>query len=51
MSLLSGHNIRGVKWTHKPIPDEVIARVEDLATHEDMLLLDTRELMFEWALE
>ena len=49
MSLLSGKKIRGVKWTPKPIPDEAIVRVEQLATHENMPLSDSRELIFEWA--
>ena len=49
MSLLSGKKICGAKRTQKPIPDEVIARVEHLATCKNMPLLDSRELIFEWA--
>ena len=49
MSLLSGKKIRGAKWTQKHIPGEVIACVEYLATCENMPLLDSRELIFEWA--
>ena len=49
MSLLSGKKMRGVKWTQKPIPDKSIVRVEYLAGRENMPLLDSRELIFEWA--
>ena len=37
-----------MKWTQKPIPDEVITCVKDLAESEIMPLLDKRELIFEW---
>ena len=47
-SLLSRNKIRAVKWTHMPIPDEVIAHVGDLTDRENIPLLDNREFIFKW---
>ena len=50
MSLLSGKRIHSNNWTELPISEEVIARVYELATHENQPELVDGMPLFEWEL-
>ena len=49
MSLLSGKRIHSHNWTELPIDDDVIARVEELASKENQPELPNKSPIFEWA--
>ena len=49
MSLLSGKRIHSHNWTELPFDNDVIARVEGLASKENQLELPDKSPIFEWA--
>ena len=49
MSLLSGKRIHSHNWTELPIDNDVIARVEELASKENQPELPNKSPIFEWA--
>ena len=49
MSLDTGQEIHGSKWVEKPINEQVIARVHELAIRENQPLLVNNCPMFEWS--
>ena len=48
LSLASGSHITIHSWTELPIPDTAIARIEALAVHDNMPLIQDRGLVVEW---
>ena len=49
MSLLSGKRIHSHNWTELPFDNDVIVRVEELASKENQLELPDKAPIFEWA--
>ena len=49
MSLCTGKRLHSYEWDELPIDEEVIARVEELATEKDAPLMDDGYPMLEWA--